>query len=146
MASAPWSPLAGWPLCRRLRPCIWRAVGEHRGLYDGAKAWRLHFPADKLIPVDSFWSLSLYEATADGQFFFTDNPIHRYAIGDRTPGLTYGADGSLDIWISHEPPGEDKQGNWLPAPAGPFALFMRAYSAKPALLDGLYRLPAVQPA
>lgn len=123
-----------------------RAVGEHRGLYDGTKPWRLHFPADKLIPVDSFWSLSLYEATTDGQFFFTDNPIHRYAIGDRTPGLTYGADGSLDIWISHEPPGEDRLGNWLPAPAGPFALFMRAYFAKPALLDGFYRLPAVEPA
>ena len=123
-----------------------RAVGEHRGLYDGTRPWRLHFQADKLIPVDSFWSLSLYEGTADGQFFFTDNPIHRYAIGDRTPGLTYNADGSLDIWISHERPAEGRRGNWLPAPAGPFALFMRAYFARPALLDGQYRLPAVEPA
>ena len=123
-----------------------RALGEHRGLYDGNKSWRLHFPADKLIPVDSFWSLSLYEGTADGQFYFADNPIHRYAIGDRTPGLTYGADGSLDIWISHEPPAEAQSSNWLPAPAGPFALFMRAYFARPALLDGQYRLPAVEPA
>lgn len=122
-----------------------RAVGEHRGLYDGTRPWRLHFPADKLIPVDSFWSLSLYEGTADGQFFFADNPIQRYAIGDRTPGLTHNADGSLDIWISHEPPQEDRLGNWLPAPAGPFALFMRAYFARPALLDGQYRLPAVEP-
>jgi len=123
-----------------------RAVGEHRGLYDGTKAWRLHFPADQLIPVASFWSLSLYEGTADGQFFFTDNPIHRYAIGDRTPGLTYGSDGSLDILIRHEPPTGEAVGNWLPAPAGPFALFMRAYFAKPALLDGQYRLPPVEPA
>ncbi len=123
-----------------------RAVGEHRGLYDGNRPWKLHFPADQLIPVDSFWSLSLYEGTADGQFYFTDNPIHRYAIGDRTPGLTHNTDGSLDIWIGHEPPAEDRMGNWLPAPAGPFALFMRAYFARPALLDGLYRLPAVEPA
>lgn len=114
-----------------------------RALFDGTRAWRLHFPADKLIPVNSFWSLSLYEATDDGQFFFTDNPLNRYAIGDRTEGLATNADGSLDIWIGHEDPGGDRSANWLPAPAGPFALFMRAYLPKPELLDGQYRLPAV---
>jgi hypothetical protein len=114
-----------------------------RALYDGTRAWRLHFPAERLIPVDSFWSLSLYEATDDGQFFFTDNPLNRYAIGDRTPGLAYNADGSLDIWIGHASPGAERETNWLPAPAGPFALFMRAYLPKPELLDGAYRLPPV---
>lgn len=114
-----------------------------RALYDGAKSWRLHFPADQRLPVHSFWSLSLYEATEDGQFFFTDNPIGRYVIGDRTPGLKTNDDGSLDIWIGHESPGADHDSNWLPAPAGPFALFMRAYLPKPELLDGHYRLPPV---
>jgi hypothetical protein len=113
-------------------------------LFDGARSWRLHFPADRLIPVDSFWSLSLYEATDDGQFFFTDNPLDRYAIGDRTLGLTYNDDGSLDLWIGHDSPGADRESNWLPAPAGPFALFMRAYLPKPQLLDGRYRLPPVE--
>ena len=122
-----------------------RARGDQpRGLYDGLKAYRLHFPADRLPPVNSFWSLSLYEATEDGQFFFADNPLDRYAIGDRTDGLAYNEDGSLDIWIGSESPGEDLQGNWLPAPAGPFALFMRAYLPKPELLDGAYRLPPVE--
>ena len=121
-----------------------RAEGDLRGaLFDGAKAWRLHFPAERLLPVNSFWSLSLYEATEDGQFFFTDNPLGRYAIGDRTEGLTTNADGSLDIWIGHERPGEGREANWLPAPAGPFALFMRAYLPKPELLEGAYRLPRV---
>ncbi|HEY1753388.1 MAG TPA: DUF1254 domain-containing protein [Caulobacteraceae bacterium] len=114
------------------------------GLFDGSEAWRLHFPAGQPIPVDSFWSLSLYEATDDGQFFFADNPIGRYAIGDRTPGLTYGEDGSLDIWIGHADPGPERRGAWLPAPAGPFALFMRAYLPKPELLEGRYRLPPVE--
>jgi hypothetical protein len=122
-----------------------RAEGPSaRGLFDGAEAWRLHFPADRQIPVGSFWSLSLYEATDDGQFFFTDNPLGRYAIGDRTPGLKFGADGSLDLWIGHENPGPERESNWLPAPAGPFALFMRAYLPLPDLLDGKYRLPAVE--
>jgi hypothetical protein len=114
-----------------------------RALFDGTRAWRLHFPADRLIPVNSFWSLSLYEATDDGQFFFTDNPLNRYAIGDRTEGLATNPDGSLDIWIGHADPGGERSANWLPAPAGPFALFMRAYLPKPELLDGQYRLPAV---
>ncbi|HEY3799705.1 MAG TPA: DUF1254 domain-containing protein [Caulobacteraceae bacterium] len=112
-------------------------------LFDGAKAWRLHFDADRHIPVGSFWSLSLYEATDDGQFFFTENPLGRYAIGDRTPGLVRGADGSLDLWIGHADPGDARRPNWLPAPAGPFALFMRAYLPKPELLSGDYRLPPV---
>jgi hypothetical protein len=124
-----------------------RAEGElRRALFDGAKAWRLHFPADRLLPVNSFWSLSLYEATEDGQFFFTDNPLGRYAIGDRTEGLTTNPDGSLDIWIGHARPASERASNWLPAPEGPFALFMRAYLPKPELLEGGYRLPPVVPA
>ena len=121
-----------------------RAEGHlPRALYDGTRAWRLHFPADRMLPVHSFWSLSLYEATDDGQFFFTDNPLNRYAIGDRTEGLVTNPDGSLDIWIGHADPGGARTANWLPAPAGPFALFMRAYLPKPELLDGAYRLPPV---
>jgi hypothetical protein len=124
-----------------------RAEGEGPGhLYDGNRAWRLHFPADRPLPVNSFWSLSLYEATPEGQFFFSDNRLDRYAIGDRTPGLARNADGSLDIWIGHESPGAEREANWLPAPAGPFALFMRAYLPKPELLEGRYRLPPVTPA
>lgn len=122
-----------------------RAQGELPGaLFDGLKAWVLHFPADALPPVKSFWSLSLYEATDDGQFYFTDNPINRYAIGDRTEGLTYNSDGSLDIWIGHAAPDGDRAANWLPAPEGPFALFLRAYLPKPELLDGGYHFPAVR--
>jgi hypothetical protein len=115
-----------------------------RSLFDGTRAWRLHFPAGRLLPVDSFWSLSLYEAMPDGQFFFCDNPLDRYAIGDRTPGLSGNADGSLDIWIGHESPGAARESNWLPAPAGPFALFMRAYLPRPELLRGYYRMPPVE--
>lgn len=121
-----------------------RAKGHLPGaLLDGTRAWRLHFPADRMLPVNSFWSLSLYEATEDGQYFFTENPLNRFAIGDRTEGLAFNADGSLDIWIGNADPGQARRSNWLPAPAGPFALFMRAYLPKPELLDGAYRLPPI---
>lgn len=124
-----------------------RAEGEGPShLYDGTRAWQLSFPAGEPLPVNSFWSLSLYEATPEGQFFFADNPLGRYAIGDRTPGLVTNPDGSLDIWIGCESPGPEREPNWLPTPAGPFALFMRAYLPKPELLEGRYRLPPVTPA
>jgi hypothetical protein len=119
------------------------AQNEKGPLFDGTKNWQLHFDVDKLIPVKSFWSLSLYEATPERQFFFVDNALGRYAIGDRSSGLTYNEDGSLDIWIGAENPGRAREDNWLPAPAGPFVLFMRAYLPKPNLLDGNYRLPPI---
>jgi hypothetical protein len=121
-----------------------RAEGEAgSGRFDGRKPWRLHFAAGGLPPVDAFWSLSLYEATSDGRFFFVANDAGRYAIGDRTAGLQLDADGSLDLWIAHDRPERQREANWLPAPAGPFALIFRAYRPKPNLLNGLYRLPPV---
>jgi hypothetical protein len=135
--------LAGLAALPPVEAMYMRAEGEQRRLYDGVRQWRLHFSADRLPAVDSFWSLSLYEATPDGQFFFTDNPLNRYAIGERSEGLTYNDDGSLDVWIGHESPGAGRESNWLPAPSGPFALFMRAYLPRPELLEGSYHLPPV---
>lgn len=115
------------------------------GLFHGDGLYRLSLP--QAIPVEGFWSLTMYEATSDGQFFLTPNPLGRYAIGDRTRGLRRGDRGALDIWIARKDPGGDRSANWLPAPAsGPFALTLRAYLPKPPLLEGSFRLPAVVPA
>ncbi|ATC32632.1 DUF1254 domain-containing protein [Caulobacter vibrioides] len=120
-----------------------KAAGEDgAGTFTGDGPYRLIMPAQ--LPLEGFWSLSMYEATRDGQFFFTDNPIHRYTIGDRTQGLKRNADGTLDVWIGRADPGGDKTANWLPAPqSGPFALFLRAYLPKAEMLDGRFRVPAV---
>ena len=120
-----------------------KAAGDDgAGSFTGDGPYRLSLPAQ--LPLDGFWSLSMYEATADGQFFFTDNPLKRYAIGDRTPGLKRNGDGTLDLWIGRADPGGDKTANWLPAPkSGPFAMYLRAYLPKAELLDGRFRVPAV---
>jgi len=73
--------------------------------------------------------------------FLVDNPINRYSIGDRTDGLTLGADGSLEIYIQHDNPGPDKESNWLPAPEGPFFFVGRFYGPGPAILEGNWSLP-----
>jgi hypothetical protein len=124
-----------------------RPAGE-RGdtVYDGGKMWRIHFAPGQLPPVGGFWSLSMYERTREGQSFFTENPLKRYAIGDRTPGLKTNDDGSLDIWIGHHSPGEERRANWLPAPLGPFTMTLRAYLPASTFLNGDYRLPPVTPA
>ncbi|WP_297506346.1 DUF1254 domain-containing protein [uncultured Caulobacter sp.] len=120
-----------------------KAAGDDgAGTFTGDGLYRLTLPAK--LPLDGFWSLSMYEATADGQYFFTDNPLRRYAVGDRTPGLKRNADGALDIWIGRADPGGERTANWLPAPkAGPFSMTLRAYLPRAELLDGRFRFPAI---
>lgn len=111
-----------------------------------ARNWRLHFNPDQWPPVDAFWSLSMYQVTAEGQYFFFDNAMDRYSIGDRTAGLKRGADGSLDIWISRIDPGGERTSNWLPAPSTEkFGVSFRAYMPKSDLLEGRYLLPPLTP-
>ena len=111
---------------------------------DGDRRYRLHLPP-LTPPADGFWSMSIYEVTKEGGLFFGDNPIHRYAIGDRTGGLVRNPDGSLDILIQKDSPGAGREANWLPIPAKRFALVARAYLPRAALLDGSFRYPGVEP-
>jgi hypothetical protein len=114
--------------------------------YDGAHNYSLTFPAGMLPPNGAFWSVTLYEPDADGSLFFYDNPQNRYAIGSNSPGLSYGSDGSLSLQIQHEDPASGAVDlNWLPAPAGPFALILRVYLPGSGLVEGSYRVPAVVP-
>ncbi len=106
----------------------------------GARSYTLRF--DELPPVDAFWSLTMYD-TPD--YFLVDNPIDRYSVGDRTPGLRYGPDGSLTIAIQHEQPtNEAEPANWLPAPEGEFRPVLRLYQPEPAVLDGSYQIPPIR--
>lgn len=115
-------------------------------LWPSEKPWVLRFEKDNLPPVDAFWSLTAYERAEGGGFYFFNNPINRYAIGDRTPGLRFGADGSLEIYIQRNDPGGARSSNWLPAPPSkPLTLSMRFYLPKAQVLDGLYTMPALTP-
>ena len=108
----------------------------------GEHAYRLHFAAGQLPPVNGFWSLTMYDRRS---FMLVPNAIDRYAIGDRTRGLAYGADGSLTIHLQQaEPRDAAARANWLPAPPGAFYLCLRADLPQPALLDGGYALPGLQ--
>jgi hypothetical protein len=105
---------------------------------NGANRYVLHFDKKDLPPANAFWSLTLYN---DKQFF-VDNPLNRYALGDRDR-LKYNKDGSLDLHVRNTSPGKDKDANWLPAPTDSFNLMLRVYWPKPEALDGTWVPPKV---
>lgn len=131
--------LAALPPCEAF---YGHALADSMGVpFDGARRYRLRVPPGG-PPVDAFWSLTLYRVENDGRMFLAPNPIDRYSIGDRTKGLVYNPDGSLDILLQHDRPANSA--NWLPVPEGPFRPALRAYLARPALLSLKWKMPAIE--
>lgn len=96
------------------------------------------------VPAKAFWSLTMYQAEADGRFFLVENPIRRFSVGDRTPGLRPNADGSIDIYLQADRPEGDKAANWLPSPSGPMRLSLRAYLPEDVLRARRWRVPGIE--
>jgi len=105
---------------------------------NGANKYVIHMTKEELPQVTGFWSISMYGPDQ----FFVKNPINRFVIGDRTEGLKYNADGSLDIYIQNEAP-VGQESNWLPAPKGDFNLMLRMYIPSKDTLEGKTRMPSV---
>ena len=108
--------------------------------FSSDKRYVLHFAKDQIPPARAFWSLTMY----DERQLFAENPIGRYAIGDRDK-LALNADGWLDLYIQRESPGKDKEANWLPTPkSGPFTMNLRLYWPKAEVLGGSWASPPVK--
>ncbi len=112
--------------------------------------YSITFPAGQLPPVNSFWSITLYDGDTQ---FLVKNPIDRYLINSpMLPQMNKNADGSLTLYIQKDSPGKDKEANWLPAPDGPIYLVMRLYWPKteaPSILPagkGSWSPPGIQQA
>jgi hypothetical protein len=105
----------------------------------GANRYVIRFPKGQLPPVNALWSITMYNAKQA----FIQNPIDRYAIGDRDK-LKSNDDGSLTLYVQHDSPGKDKESNWLPAPADSFNVFMRLYWPKQEIVDATWKMPPVE--
>jgi hypothetical protein len=149
-----------WKISDRPKAYVTRAVAARAGLWgnhgyeadyafvwtdhdgqplDGANRYELRL--EQPPPVDAFWSLTMYDVP---DFYLVANPIDRYSIGDRTPGLKTANDGSVTISMQTDSPGPGKESNWLPTPQGRFRPILRMYQPQKAILDGTYVLPPVR--
>jgi hypothetical protein len=115
---------------------------------DGSKHdHTLTFPAGQLPPVNSFWSVTMYDGKSQ---LLIKNPINRYLINSpMLAAMKKNADGSLTLYIQKDSPGADKEANWLPAPNDTIYLVMRLYWPKteaPSILpagDGTWKPPGI---
>ena len=107
---------------------------------NGKNSYSITFPKGEVPPVKGFWSVTLYNDV----HLFNPNPLGRYSLGTKNKNLKYNADGSLTLYAGAKSPGKDKESNWLPAPDGTFSLYIRAYWADRAILDGQWQPPEVR--
>ena len=149
-----------WKIADRKKAYVTRAVAARAGLWgnhgyeadyeiihqdeDGEQlngAHRYEVTFDPAPPADAFWSFTMYDTP---EYYLVANPIDRYSIGDRTPGLRYNDDGSVTVRMQRDHPAADEQTNWLPAPAGDFRPILRMYQPGESVLDGTYPLPGIK--
>jgi len=117
-------------------------VDEAKQKLDGANRYTLRFAPGQLPPVNAFWSLTMYSEPAS---LLVANPIDRYLINSpMLPQLKHDADGGLTLIVQNESPGKDKEANWLPAPKGPFIMYLRLYWPKAQAVEGKWTAPALK--
>jgi len=111
--------------------------------------YTITFPAGQLPPVNSFWSVTMYDGKTQ---FLIKNPIDRYLINSpMLRGMKKNADGSLTLYIQKDSPGKAREANWLPAPNDTIYLVMRLYWPKtepPSILppgEGTWKPPGIVP-
>jgi hypothetical protein len=101
---------------------------------DGATAYRLTVPTD--VPVDAFWSISVYDAEGH----FVQNVREAYTLNSVT--ATKGADGSVTVQFG----GCDGAIlNCLPIVPG-WNYMVRLYQPQPEILKGEWAWPEAEPA
>ncbi|MBM3756455.1 MAG: DUF1254 domain-containing protein [Acidobacteria bacterium] len=106
----------------------------------GQLRYRLHFSPGEQPPVGAFWSVTAYDART---LQLIPNGTRRFSVGNLTPKLQRGRDGSIAIEISTRPP-KNQRVNWLPVGRDPFMLILRMYEPGPAVLDGRFGPPPIE--
>jgi hypothetical protein len=109
--------------------------------------YTLTFAANQLPPVETFWSLTMYDPKT--QHLIT-NPINRFLLNsEMLPDMKQNPDGSLTLIIQRDAPVKEDEANWLPAPNGPVYMLLRLYwpkTTKPSILPpgtGTWQPPPV---
>jgi hypothetical protein len=99
---------------------------------DGTTTYKLHV---KDVPVDAFWSISIYNAAG----YFQKNKYNAYSLNDITAKKN--ADGSVDVQFGGC---DDKIPNCLPTMKG-WNYTVRLYRPRAEILDGAWKFPEPLP-
>ncbi len=102
------------------------------------KVERLTFPANEIPQAKRFWSLTAYIPPG---ITLVPNSANKYVVGSYTRGLIKNPDGSITLYIQHDPPPGPLQANWLPTPNGPYALLLRVYGPTGNTTPGNHYVP-----
>ena len=117
--------------------CLPYFVDTDGNRLEGACRYRLRFTPAQSLPIDSFWSLSIYELPTNRLYV---RPSNRTAINSAMlSGLRHDGDGGLTFDIQHRSPGKGREPNWLPSPAGVFWIMLSLCWYGP--LDGRWEHP-----
>jgi para-nitrobenzyl esterase len=109
----------------------------YKGVYPKANDGRtVHTLTVKDVPVDGFWSISVYNAKG----FFEKNALNAYSLNNLTAKPN--ADGSFTVQFGGC---QTNRGNCLPITPG-WNYTVRLYRARKPLLDGTWTFPEAQPA
>jgi len=106
-------------------------MGVTPKMNDGKTAYTLNV---KDVPVDGFWSISLYNKEG----YFQKNKYNAYSVNNITG--TKNKDGSMTVHFGGDP----KQPNFLPIMDG-WNYLVRLYRPRKEILDGSWKFPAPQP-
>ncbi|MCY1287503.1 hypothetical protein D9M70_364990 [compost metagenome] len=99
---------------------------------DGTTLYRLHV---KDVPVDGFWSISVYNAEG----YYEKNPYNAYTLNNLTAKQS--GDGAIDVQFGGC---DGKRPNCLPITQG-WNYMVRLYRSRPEILDGSWKFPEAQP-
>jgi hypothetical protein len=106
---------------------------------NGGHRYTVTFAAGQTPPVNGFWSLTVYNK----EHLFEPNRLNRFSLGTKSKPMKQNPDGSLTLYFQNEPPGADRETNWVPTPKDELSLYIRAYWPKAEILDGRWMPPTV---
>ena len=114
-------------------------VDKDQNILDGSKSnYIIKFTEEP--QVDAFWSVTMYDQE---NRLLVENPIGRYLINSISD-LQKNEDGSFVIHVQPDPPSEDKQSSWLPAPDGPIYMVYRMYLGDDTIIDRTFDPPIIE--
>lgn len=107
-------------------------------MLDGNSEYTLRFLSEQKPPVDSFWSLTIYNARGE----LIENRGGHYGLTSRE-NLLYEKDGSLIIYLQPHKTTNRYVNNWLATPRESFSVSLRLYSPGLAALTGDWMAPPI---